>query len=112
MSNVIQFGTRRPAIEHPEPVRPIAERRSHGRRRVRREAVLHFNHGYCAFEASIRNQSSHGVCIDIPNTLGVPTRFDLTMSGIKVGEASVRWRSSTQLGVSLAKPLPPDLMPR
>ena len=111
MSNVIQFGTRRSTVEHPEAARPIAERRLYYRRRVRREAIIHFNRGYGAFEASVRNQTSHGVCIDIPNTLGVPTRFDLTISSIRVGKARVRWRSSTQLGVSLEKPLAADLVP-
>ncbi|GAB5505515.1 MAG: hypothetical protein Rhirs2KO_06780 [Rhizobiaceae bacterium] len=78
---------------------------------MRRAAVLHFNSGYGAFDASIRNQSPNGACIDIDSTLGVPTRFQLTVSGIKVGDAHVRWRSSTQLGVFLLEPFPPDLTP-
>lgn len=112
MSNVVQFGTRRPVIERPTSGPPPEERRADRRRRVRREAVLHFNSGYGAFDASVRNQSPNGACLDIESTLGVPTRFHLTVSGIKVGNAHVRWRSSTQLGVFLLEPLPPDLIPR
>lgn len=91
MSNVIDFGTRV----------PLSERRSEMRRRVRREAVLHFNRGYGAFEASVRNQSEHGACLDMGDTTGVPTRFHLSVSGVPVGGALVKWRTPTRLGLRL-----------
>ena len=107
MPDVIDFRTRRADPNHPDD-----ERRSERRRRVRRQAALHFNNGYGVFEASVRNQSRYGACLDIPSTIGVPSRFNLVVSGVKVGEARVRWRTPTQLGLRLQEPFPIDLLPR
>ena len=96
MSNVIDFGTRR----------PTTERRDEHRRRVRREALLRFNNGHGAFEASVRNQSRNGACLDMGDTTGVPNRFHLTVSSMPVGDAFVKWRSETRLGLRLEGEFP------
>ena len=81
----------------PKPDRP--ERRSVHRRRVLKGAVLTFN-GLGAFEAVVRNQSEKGAMLAFGDTTGVPTAFDLAISGDeKKSQAQVRWRSLNAIGV-------------
>ena len=90
-------------IEELDPYQ-IAEldRRDAPRRRVLRGATLTFNKGYGAFECTVRNQSATGACLRFGETSAVPAIFDLEISG-EAGRrpAKVRWRTLTDIGVSL-----------
>ena len=78
------------------------ERRAHERRRVLRGAVLTFNKGYGAFECRVRDQTFGGVRLVFGETTAVPNSFTLQISGESVRRTGrVRWRSPTELGVSL-----------
>jgi hypothetical protein len=64
-------------------------------------AKVVFNRGYGAFECVVRNLSDRGARLSLGDTIGVPSYFELKITG----EESLRrsracWRSETALGVS------------
>ena len=77
------------------------ERRMAERQRVLKGANLSFNKGYGAFECVVKNVSDKGARLSFGDTSAVPSHFSLAIKGEDVRKpASVRWRSSTALGVS------------
>lgn len=80
----------------------FAERRSETRHRALKGGSLSFNKGYGALECVVRNLSAHGARLAFGDTMAVPSRFDLVISGDdRVRDAHVRWRTLTAVGVEL-----------
>lgn len=77
------------------------DRRGARRRRVLKGAVLRFNRGYGALEGVVRNQSADGALLSFGDTTGVPPCFDLIIADDATRTAQVRWRSPTEIGVTL-----------
>ena len=78
------------------------EKRAEHRRKMLKGGTVHFNKGYSSLECVIRDISSSGARIQMGETFGVPTRFVLSIAGETTQiEASVRWRNSRYIGLSL-----------
>jgi len=78
----------------------FGERRAQLRRRALKGATLRFNRGFGAMEGVVRNESENGALLSFGETSGVPSGFDLLISGAVRGRAvRVRWRSMTLVGV-------------
>lgn len=78
------------------------EKRAEHRRKMLKGGTVHFNKGYSSLECVIRDISSSGARIQMGETFGVPTRFVLSIAGEDTRiEASVRWRNSRYIGLSL-----------
>ncbi len=79
------------------------ERRGAERRKVLKGARILFNSGYGALECLVRNQSEHGAKLVFGDTAAVPNHFSISFSGGKERqEATVRWRSTDSVGITLA----------
>ena len=83
----------------PKAERP--ERRAVHRRRMLKGGVLTFG-GLGAFEGVVRNLSDKGAMLALGDTSGIPTAFDLAISGDEKRQAQVRWRSMSAIGVEFA----------
>ncbi len=81
--------------------RIFAERRGALRHRVFKGAALSFNRGYGAMECVVRNLSANGAKLVFGDTLAVPPKFSLRISGEAVREAEVCWRSPREVGVRI-----------
>ena len=78
------------------------EKRAEQRHRVLKGGTVHFNKGYSSLECVIRDLSANGARIQMGETLGVPSRFTLSISGEDTRiEASVRWRNERYIGLNL-----------
>jgi len=79
----------------------FAERRGEARRRVLKGARLEFNNGFSAMECTVRNQSERGARLVMGDTMGVPTRFELAITGdAQTRAANVRWRTGEAVGIA------------
>jgi hypothetical protein len=77
------------------------ERRSGQRHRALKGGTLYFNKGYSSLECVIRDISESGARIQMGETFGVPSRFTMSISGEDMRvEASLRWRTSRNIGLS------------
>jgi hypothetical protein len=79
------------------------EKRGEQRSRMLKGGTLSFNKGYGALECVVRNVSDHGARLAFGDTGAVPPQFSLRIG--PDGEwraATVRWRTMTDVGVSLA----------
>lgn len=77
------------------------ERRTEQRRRVLKGGLLTFNRGFGALECRVRNQSDGGALLNFGDTAAVPPSFTLRIGGDGPRFATVRWRSLSDIGVSL-----------
>lgn len=77
------------------------ERRAHGRRRALKGATVSFNKGYDVIECVVRDQSDGGARLVFGTTDGVPNIFAIEISGGQTRTGHVRWRSRTDLGVTI-----------
>ena len=55
-------------------------------------------------DCTIRNMSDTGACLQISTTFGIPTTFELLISGGERRLCHVVWRTDTRLGVSFRAP--------
>ena len=78
----------------------FGERRADRRRRALKGARLRFDRGFGAMEGVVRNESENGALLSFADTTGVPSGFELAVSGAERSRpARVRWRSMTLVGV-------------
>ncbi len=78
------------------------EKRGEQRRKMLKGATLHFNKGFSSLECVVRDISASGARIQMGETVGVPTRFVLSIAGEDTRiEASVRWRGARNIGLTL-----------
>ena len=77
-----------------------AERRAERRMRTLKRARIVFNHGHSVFDCTIRNLSSGGALIEVPNMLGIPMQFDILLGDSATRRpCSVRWSTERMMGV-------------
>ena len=80
--------------------RSEAERRAERRIRTLKRARIIFNNGYSVFDCTVRNISSGGALLDIPNLLGIPSHFDIEMDAARARRpCTVRWHTDHLMGV-------------
>jgi PilZ domain len=78
------------------------EKRIEHRRKMLKGGTVFFNKGYSSLECVVRDVSSTGVRIQMGETFGMPSRVLLSISGEEGRvEASVRWRNSRNVGLSI-----------
>ncbi|MFP1633476.1 hypothetical protein ACLB6G_17225 [Zhengella sp. ZM62] len=76
-----------------------ADRRSMLRQRSFKGAVLQFNRGYSSLDAVVRNFSGQGAMLSMGDTSGIPSRFEIRISGEETRMATIRWRSPVRAGI-------------
>ena len=79
----------------------FADRRGAVRQRAFKGASISFNRGYGAVECVVRNLSADGAKLAFGDTLAVPPKFSLRISGEEPREAEVCWRSPREVGVRI-----------
>ena len=77
----------------------MADRRSVQRQRSFKGAVLEFNRGYSSLDAVVRNYSGQGAMLSIGDTSGIPSRFEIRITGEDTRVATIRWRSLLRAGI-------------
>ena len=76
------------------------ERRDASRTRAFKGAVLRFNNGYSVLDAVVRNMSDRGALLSMGDTAGIPSEFEIQITGHQPRIATVRWRTPTRAGIS------------
>ena len=79
----------------------FADRRGEVRHRAFKGASITFNRGYGVIECVVRNLSADGAQLAFGDTLAVPPKFSLRISGESAREAEVCWRSPREIGVRI-----------
>jgi hypothetical protein len=82
------------AMEHPSP-----ERRSEPRVRTLKSGKIAFNRHFSVFDCLVRNLTPHGACLEVANSLGVPTHFDLLLGDGTTHPCRMIWRFGDRVGV-------------
>ncbi|PHP67532.1 pilus assembly protein PilZ [Zhengella mangrovi] len=95
------FGTANRAFEAPKvEATDTVERRDISRTRSFKGAVLRFNNGYSVLDAVVRNMSDRGALLSMGDTAGIPSEFEIQITGHQPRIATVRWRTPTRAGIS------------
>ena len=83
------------------PIIEQADKRASRRVRTLKGGRIILHGGYSVFACTVRNLSDTGAMLQLGETTGVPTHFDLEIEpGRPPRKCTVRWRSQTALGVS------------
>jgi len=79
----------------------MSERRRQPRHRTLKAGRIVFNHRFSVISCTVRNLSQGGACLQVPTSIGIPNRFDLTVDpdGLE-RNCEVAWRSEDRIGVS------------
>jgi hypothetical protein len=84
-----------------DPTMDQADRRASRRARTLKGGRIILNGGYSVFACTVRNMSETGALLQLGETTGIPTHFDLEVEpGRPTRKCTVRWRSQTAVGVS------------
>jgi hypothetical protein len=75
------------------------DRRSSPRQRVFKNALLITSDKAPKLECAARNLSLHGARVVVSTTYGLPTNFDVVVSGMRRRCRSI-WRTNTEMGVA------------
>jgi PilZ domain len=82
------------------------ERRRIARKRTLKSARMVFNHSGSVIDCTVRNLTEIGACLHVPDSLGVPDKFDLMLaSSHERRPCHVVWRTDTKLGISFDEPV-------
>jgi hypothetical protein len=81
---------------------PSPERRVEPRLRTLKAGKIAFNNHFAVFDCIVRNMTKHGACLEVGNSLGVPTIFDLILADGNKHVCNLRWRYDTRIGVEFA----------
>ena len=77
------------------------ERRSARRARTLKGGRIIINGGYSGLGCTVRNITEGGAMLQLGETIGVPTRFELEIEPSQPRrQCTVRWRTETHIGVS------------
>jgi hypothetical protein len=77
------------------------ERRRSPRKRTLKGAKIIFNHRHCVVDCVVRNLTSQGALLIVPNVAGIPNDFDLYIDGEPNNHsAHVIWKTKNSLGVA------------
>jgi hypothetical protein len=75
------------------------EHRRDRRMRVLKGGRILFNGGYSAFDCRVKNLSESGALLEMPSLLGIPTKFEFVLDGVKK-QCTVMWRTDRLMGVA------------
>jgi hypothetical protein len=79
------------------------ERRRIPRSRALKGAKIAFNHHHSVIDCVVRNLTDLGAMLKVPNTAGIPERFDFRLEHERTYRpARVIWRRDDTLGVEFA----------
>ena len=76
------------------------ERRSEPRARTLKSGKIVFNRHFSVFDCLVRNLTSHGACLVVGDSLGVPSRFELVLSDGAPRPCRLIWRFGDRVGVA------------
>jgi PilZ domain len=77
-----------------------ADRRTERRMRTLKSGRIVFNEGRSVFDCVVRNLSPGGALLEIPNMLGIPSRFDVDIErAARRRPCTVRWHTDRLMGV-------------
>jgi len=79
------------------------ERRRSPRTRTLKSARILLNHHHSVIDATVRNLSPTGACLNVASTLGIPERFDVLFDADKsIRSCRLIWYKDKQIGVEFA----------
>jgi hypothetical protein len=79
------------------------ERRRHPRSRTLKSARILLNHHHSVIDATVRNLSPNGACLNVASTLGIPESFDVLFEADKsIRSCRLIWYKDKQIGVEFA----------
>jgi hypothetical protein len=79
------------------------ERRRHPRARTLKSARILLNHHHSVIDATVRNLSPNGACLNVASTLGIPESFDVLFEADKsIRSCRLIWYKDKQIGVEFA----------
>jgi len=91
------------------------ERRTTQRGRTLLGGKIVFNSGRSAIDCRVRNLTDDGACLEVESQAGIPSQFQLVVSGSKAPHhCKLVWQSDHRMGVAFDNvhaPLQPDLEP-
>jgi hypothetical protein len=86
----------------PLMIEPKEERRVHLRRCALKAARIVYNNRASSIDCVVKNLSSHGALLLVPNVVGIPNAFELCIDGeTACHSAHVVWRRNGRIGVTL-----------
>ena len=77
----------------------MSERRQNERRRSLLSGRIVFNERRSVIDCLVRNLSSDGACLQVQAAVGIPTEFDLEISGEPTRPVRQIWQSENRVGV-------------
>jgi hypothetical protein len=77
------------------------ERREHERRASDESARIVFDDDH-TMECTVRDLSDSGACVEVSNTLLIPSMFKLVLSGGEIRSCRVAWRTRNSIGAKFA----------
>ena len=81
----------------------MVERRTETRNRTLLAGKIAFNGRRSVIDCIVRNLSDNGACLQITNSAGIPTTFDLVLDGEPRGRpCKLVWLTDTRAGVEFA----------
>jgi hypothetical protein len=78
----------------------FVERRSEPRPRTLKAGKIVFNGHFSVFDCVVRNLTKRGACLEISDTLGVPSHFDLVLADGTTRPCHLIWRFGDRIGVA------------
>jgi hypothetical protein len=78
------------------------ERRTDQRGRTFKSGKIAFNRHFSVFDCLVRNLTAHGACLEVANSLGVPTRFELMLTDGTKYSCHMIWRFGDRIGVAFS----------
>ena len=81
------------------PLQVLDNQRAAPRQRVLKSGIIEFNGG--AIDCVVRNISDTGAALDVASPLGIPSEFNLLLSGTRTHQrCRVVWRQEKRIGVT------------
>lgn len=83
----------------PETLQALENKRAAPRQRVLKSGIIEFNGG--TIDCVVRNVSQTGAALEVASSLGLPSEFNLRISGNQTNQpCQVVWRRENRIGVA------------
>src|ERR1700730_5163107 len=79
--------------------KPKQERRNDARYILKGAHIAFKGHRATTIDCTVRNMSIRGACLNVENSIGIPSSFDLVLDSTSVHSCRVTWRKAMQIGV-------------
>jgi hypothetical protein len=77
----------------------VENKRVAARKRVLKTGYIVFSDNVPKLECTVRNISETGASLQVSTTIGIPTKFDVIIDGVRRNCRSV-WRTDTKIGIA------------